>query len=146
MTKSNNRTFFQSILFSFSLDQFTHKKKKNFFLFHVNGFHLDSSFRVFFISILRATKSQESYEKQNRNKFQRTINVCIPDKKRSTRKLPICHDFRNYTWARLKPVRLTRINLLVLNIHKSELRFVDFFFFFLFFFSLFFYFSSRWTR
>lgn len=36
----------------------------------------------------------------------------------------MCHDFRNYTNARLKPARLTRINLLVLDIRKSELQFV----------------------
>lgn len=133
---NNNRTFFQSVLFNFSLDQFTKKKE----FFPISRTSTDSTwiprFRVFFISILRATKSRESYKKQNRNKFQHTISIL--DKKRSTRKLPICHDFRNYTWARLKPARLTRINLLVLNIRKSELRFVGFFLFFLFFFSLFF--------
>lgn len=32
------------------------------------------------------------------------------------------HDFRNYTDARLKPTRLTRLNLLALDIRKSELQ------------------------
>lgn len=139
---NNNRTFFQNVLFNFSLDQFTKKKE----FFPISRTSTDSTwiprFRVFFISILRATKSRESYKKQNRNKFQHTISIL--DKKRSTRKLPIYHDFRNYTWARLKPARLTRINLLVLNIRKSELRFVGPLFSF-FLLSLF-YFGSRWTR
>lgn len=64
---------------------------------------------------------------------------------RVDRKPPMCHDFRNYTGARLKPARLTRINLYysALDIRKSELQLVGSSFFFLFFFfHSFFFFSS----
>lgn len=78
-------------------------------------------------SSLYARRNHGGLQKQNRNKFRCAISVRVPSKKRQSRsqhKPPMCHDFRNYTNARLKPARLTRINLLVLDIRKSELQFV----------------------